>query len=189
MAGNLIFKILEEWIVIYQLDDKQVQLPENYFIAESAIVIGNVALGNDVSIWFNVVIRGDSELIALGEDCNIQDGAVLHTDPGYPMTLGKGVTVGHKAMLHGCIVGEYSLVGINAVVLNGAKIGSHCLIGANALVTENMKIPDGSLVLGSPAKIKRNLSLEQQQSLESTAQHYVQNGHRFKKGLIVDNRS
>ncbi|TKB28245.1 gamma carbonic anhydrase family protein [Desulfopila sp. IMCC35006] len=175
--------------MIYQLDDKQVQLPENYFIAESAAVIGNVALGNDVSIWFNAVIRGDSELIHIGEDSNIQDGAVLHTDPGYPMTLGKGVTVGHQAMLHGCIVGEYSLVGINAVVLNGAKIGSHCVIGANALVTEHMEIPDGSLVLGSPAKIKRTLSLEQQQALETQAQHYVQNGRRFKKGLFWDNRS
>ncbi len=175
--------------MIYQLDDKQVQLPENYFIAESAAVIGNVALGDDVSIWFNAVIRGDSELIHIGEDSNIQDGAVLHTDPGYPMTLGKGVTVGHQAMLHGCIVGEYTLVGINAVVLNGAKIGSHCVIGANALVTEHMEIPDGSLVLGSPAKIKRKLSLEQQQALETQAQHYVQNGRRFKKGLIWDNRS
>jgi carbonic anhydrase/acetyltransferase-like protein (isoleucine patch superfamily) len=188
MVENLIPEILEEQIVLYQLDDKQVQLPENYFIAESAAVIGNVALGKDVSIWFNVVIRGDSELIVLGEDCNIQDGAVLHTDPGYPMTLGKGVTVGHKAMLHGCNVGDYSLVGINAVVLNGAKIGNHCVIGANALVTENMEIPDGSLVIGSPAKIKRNLSLEQQQALELQAQHYVQNGHRFRQGLIEDNR-
>jgi carbonic anhydrase/acetyltransferase-like protein (isoleucine patch superfamily) len=105
------------------------------------------------------------------------------------MTLGKGVTVGHKAMLHGCNVGDYSLVGINAVVLNGAKIGSHCVIGANALVTENMEIPDGSLVMGSPAKIKRNLTLEQQLALELQAQHYVQNGRRFKQGLIEDNRN
>lgn len=175
--------------MLYQIDDKQVQLPDNYFIAESAAVIGNVALGNDVSIWFNVVIRGDSELITIGEDCNIQDGAVLHTDPGYPMILGKGVTVGHKAMLHGCNVGDYSLIGVNAVVLNGAKIGSHCIIGANTLVTENMDIPDGSLVIGSPAKIKRTLSFEQQQALEVQAQHYVQNGHRFKKGLVEDKRN
>ena len=175
--------------MLYQLDDKKVQLPENYFIAESAAVIGNVVLGKDVSIWFNAVVRGDSELIVIGEDCNIQDGAILHTDPGYPMTLGKGVTVGHKAMLHGCNVGDYSLIGINAVVLNGAKIGNHCVIGANALVTENMEIPDGSLVMGSPGKIKRDLSFEQQQALELQAQHYVQNGHRFKQGLIEDNRS
>jgi carbonic anhydrase/acetyltransferase-like protein (isoleucine patch superfamily) len=180
---------MEEQIVLYQLDDKQVQLPENCFIAENATVIGNVALGNNASIWFNVVIRGDSELITIGEDSNIQDGAVLHTDPGYLMTLGKGVTVGHKAMLHGCKVGDYSLIGINAVVLNGAKIGSHCIIGANALVTQNMEIPDGSLVMGSPVKIKRELSLKQQQTLEITAQHYVQNGQRFKQGLVEDNRS
>ncbi len=175
--------------MLYQLDDKQVQLPEKYFIAESAAVIGNVVLGKDASVWFNAVIRGDSELIVIGEDCNIQDGAVLHTDPGYPMTLGKGVTVGHKAMLHGCNVSDYSLIGINAVILNGARIGSHRVIGANALVTENMVIPDGSLVMGSPAKIKRDLSSEQQQALELQAQHYVQNGHRFKQGLSKDNRS
>jgi carbonic anhydrase/acetyltransferase-like protein (isoleucine patch superfamily) len=189
MDRSLIPKTLKEETVLYQLDDKQVQLPEKYFIAESAAVIGNVALGKDVSIWFNAVVRGDSELIVIGEDCNIQDGAILHTDPGYPMTLGKGVTVGHKAMLHGCIVGDYSLVGINAVVLNGAKIGNHCVIGANTLVTENMEIPDGSLVMGSPGKIKRDLSFEQQQALELQAQHYVQNGHRFKQGLIEDNRN
>ena len=189
MVRNLIPKISEDQAVIYQLDDRQVQLPENFFIAGNASVIGNVALGNDVSIWFNAVIRGDSELIVIGEECNIQDGAVLHTDPGYLMTLGKGVTVGHQAMLHGCTVGDYSLVGINAVVLNGAKIGSHCVIGANALVTENMEVPDGSLVMGSPAKIKRDVSLEQQQALELQAQHYVENGRRFKKGLVEDNRS
>jgi carbonic anhydrase/acetyltransferase-like protein (isoleucine patch superfamily) len=189
LDGDLIPQLMEEQIVLYQLDDKQVQLPENCFIAENATVIGNVALGNNASIWFNVVIRGDSELITIGEDSNIQDGAVLHTDPGYLMTLGKGVTVGHKAMLHGCKVGDYSLIGINAVVLNGAKIGSHCIIGANALVTQNMEIPDGSLVMGSPVKIKRELSLKQQQTLEITAQHYVQNGQRFKQGLVEDNRS
>ncbi len=174
--------------MLYKLDDVQVKVSENYFVADSAAVIGNVALGNNVSIWFNVVVRGDSDLITIGEDSNIQDGAVLHTDPGFPMTLGKGVTVGHKAMLHGCIVGDYSLVGINAVVLNGAKIGSHCIIGANALVTENMQIPDGSLIMGSPAKIKRELNSKQQKSLELQAQHYVQNGHRFSQGLIEDDR-
>ena len=189
MVGNLRAKILEEQIVLYQLDENRVQLPEQYFIAESAVVIGNVALGKNVSIWFNAVIRGDEEMIVIGEDCNIQDGAVLHTDPGYPMRLGKGVTIGHKAVIHGCNVGDYSLVGINAVVLNGAKIGDHCIIGANSLITENMEIPDGSLVMGSPAKIKRNLTFQEQQELELQAQHYVQNGHRFKQGLIEDNRS
>lgn len=175
--------------MLYKLDDTRPKLPENYFIADTAVVIGNVALGNDASIWFNVVIRGDSELITIGAETNIQDGVVMHTDPGYPMTLGRGVTVGHKAMLHGCIIGDYSLVGINAVVLNGAKIGSHCIIGANALVTENMEIPDGSLVMGTPAKVRRQLSSEQQRTLELTAQHYVRNGRRFKAGLVEDKQA
>ena len=174
--------------MLYELDDRRVKLPENYFIARSAIVIGNVALGNDVSIWFNVVIRGDSELIAIGDECNIQDGTVIHTDPGYPMTLGKGVTIGHKAMLHGCTIGDFSMVGINAVVLNGAQIGSHCIVGANSLVKENMEIPDGSLVVGSPAKIIRRVSSEQKNALELQAQHYVRNGRRFKEGLTDDTR-
>jgi carbonic anhydrase/acetyltransferase-like protein (isoleucine patch superfamily) len=169
--------------VIYSLDGVQVSFDGASFVADNATVIGNVSLGVDASVWFNVVIRGDSELIRIGDSSNVQDGSVLHTDPGFPLTLGTGVTVGHKAMLHGCTVGDYSLIGINAVVLNGAKIGSHCLIGANALVPENMQIPDGSLVVGSPAKIKRLLSDEQKQSLESSAKHYVDNGRRFASGL------
>lgn len=172
--------------MIFSLDDARVQLQGECFIAHNATVIGNVSVGVDASIWFNVVIRGDSELITIGDESNIQDAAVLHTDPGYVMTLGRGVTVGHKAMLHGCTVGDYSLIGINAVVLNGAKIGKHCIIGANALVTENMEIPDGSLVVGCPAKIKRELAPEQQQMLELQAQHYVQNGRRFSQGLVED---
>jgi carbonic anhydrase/acetyltransferase-like protein (isoleucine patch superfamily) len=172
--------------VIYKLGELSVDDQGACFVATNATVIGNVCLGKDASVWFNVVIRGDSELISVGDDSNIQDGAVLHTDPGYPMVLGTGVTVGHKAMLHGCTVGDYSLIGINAVVLNGAKIGKHCLIGANTLVPENMEIPDGSLVFGSPAKIKRQLSEQQQQSLILQAQHYVQNGQRFAKDLKLD---
>ena len=174
--------------MLYELDDTRVKLPENYFIAANATVIGNVALGNDVSIWFNVVIRGDSELIVIGDESNIQDGTVIHTDPGYPMALGRGVTVGHKAMLHGCTIGDFSLIGINTVVLNGAKIGSHCIVGANSLVKENMEIPDGSLVVGSPAKIIRRVSSEQKDALQLQAQHYVKNGRRFKQGLIADTR-
>ena len=174
--------------MLYELDDKRVKLPEHYFIANNATVIGNVALGNDVSIWFNVVIRGDSELIVIGDECNIQDGTVIHTDPGYPMTLGKGVTVGHKAMLHGCTIGDFSLIGINTVVLNGAKIGSNCIIGANSFIKENMEIPDGSLAVGSPAKIIRQVSPEQKSALKRQAQHYVKNGLRFKEGLTKDPR-
>lgn len=174
--------------MLYKLDDVRVKLPENYFIAENATIIGNVSVGNDANIWFNAVIRGDWDQIVIGADTSVQDGAVLHTDPGYPMTLGRGVIVGHKAMLHGCIIGDHSLVGMDAVVLNGAKIGSYCIIGANALVTQNMVIPDGSLVLGSPAKVKRQLNIEERQALESQAQRYVRNGRRFRKGLIKDER-
>lgn len=172
--------------MIYKLGELTVKNHGACFIADNAAVIGNVVLGQDASVWFNVVIRGDNEVITVGDDCNIQDAAVLHTDPGFPMVLGKGVTVGHKAMLHGCTIGEYSLIGINAVVLNGAKIGKHCLIGANALVTENMDIPDGSLVVGAPAKIKRQLTEQQQQGLVLQAQYYVDNGRRFARDLNQD---
>lgn len=171
--------------MIYCLDELRVQRNGCNFIADNATVIGNVRIDNDASIWFNVVIRGDSELIHIAEQSNIQDGAVLHTDPGYELLIGKGVTVGHKAMLHGCTVGDYSLVGINAVVLNGARIGANCLIGANTLVPEGMVIPDGSLVVGSPARIKRQLTEQQQQMLIIQAQHYVENGRRFKAGLAL----
>lgn len=169
--------------MIYSLDGVKVSFNGDAFVAGNATVIGNVSVGRDASIWFNVVIRGDNELITIGDKTNIQEGSVLHTDPGCPITLGTGVTVGHKAMLHGCIIGDYSLVGINAVVLNGAKVGKHCLIGANALVTENMVIPDGSLVIGSPAKIKQPLTEAQRAGLEWSARHYVENGRRFAKGL------
>ncbi len=172
--------------MIYSLGDVRVQNEGACFVAENATVAGNVLLQRDVSIWFNVVIRGDSELITIGEGSNIQDGSVLHTDPGYPMTIGNGVTVGHKAMLHGCTVDDYSLIGINAVILNGAKIGKHCLIGANSLVPENMEIPDGSLVMGSPARIKRQLSEEQQALFKVQAQHYVENGKRFARDLRIE---
>lgn len=169
--------------MLYRLGDLQVENAGACFIADNATLIGNVKLELDSSVWFNVVIRGDSERITIGPESNVQDGAVLHTDPGYELTLGRGVTIAHKAMLHGCDVGDHSLIGINAVVLNGAKIGKHCLIGANALVPEGMVVPDGSMVLGSPAKIKRQLSPEQQEGLMLGAQHYVQNGHRFSEQL------
>lgn len=174
--------------MIYTLDEKKVEVKGECFIADNATLIGSVSVGIDASIWFNVVARGDEDQITIGDKSNIQDGSVLHADAGCPLTIGKGVTVGHKAMLHGCTVGDYTLVGINAVVLNNAKIGKHCLIGANALVPENMVIPDGSMVLGSPAKIKKQLSVEMQEVLELQAQHYVNNGRRFSKGLHKDPR-
>lgn len=172
--------------MLYELGEKRVQVKDSsVYVAPNATVIGNVVLEAQSSVWFNVVIRGDSDPIIIGEKSNVQDAAVLHTDPGYTLELGKGVTVGHKAMLHGCTVGDYSLIGINAVVLNGAKIGKNCLIGANALIPEGMVIPDGSLVVGSPAKVKRELSGVQIKMLELSAEHYVKNAERFSKHLRV----
>lgn len=170
--------------MIYALDKRQVEIRgDDYFIADNATLVGSVVLENNASIWFNAVVRGDNDVITIGENTNVQDGAILHTDPGFKLTLGKGVTVGHKAMLHGCEVGDYSLVGINAVVLNGAKIGKHCLIGANALITEGMVIPDGSMVMGSPAKVKRELTDQQKTLLEASAAHYVHNFQRYNARL------
>ncbi|MBE9540131.1 MAG: gamma carbonic anhydrase family protein [Proteobacteria bacterium] len=168
----------------YTLGEKQVKLlGTGHFIAPNAAVIGDVTLHENVSIWFSCVLRGDSDRIEVGANSNIQDGTVLHADAGFPMVVGENVTVGHNAMLHGCTIGDGSLVGINAVVLNGAKVGKGCLIGANALVTEGMEIPDGSMVLGSPAKIKSSLSQEMQLMLMHNADHYVGNARRFNADL------
>lgn len=168
----------------YTLGEKRVSLiGSGHFIAPNAAVIGDVTLHDNVSVWFSCVLRGDAERIEVGAGSNIQDGTVLHADPGFPMIVGEKVTVGHNAMLHGCTIGDGSLVGINAVVLNGAKVGKGCLIGANALVTEGMDIPDGSLVLGSPAKIRSTLSAQQQAGLVLNADHYVSNGQRFATDL------
>ena len=168
----------------YHLGERSPSLDSaDNFIAPNASVIGHVELKADASIWFNVVVRGDSEKITVGEGSNVQDGAVLHADPGFPLTIGDHVTIGHKVMLHGCSIGEGSLVGINAVVLNGAKIGRGCLIGANALVTENTVIPDGSMVLGSPGKVVKQLSAEQLAALIHSANSYVENARRFIKDL------
>lgn len=172
--------------MIYQLDDARVRLKgEGHFVASNAAVIGNLLLHDSVSIWFNVVLRADNELMEIGARTNIQDGAVLHSDPGYPLSIGEDVTIGHKAMVHGCTIGAGSLIGINAVVLNGARIGRGCLIGAGALVTEGMEIPDGSMVLGAPAKVRRALSDEERQRLLTSAAHYVENAQRYRRGLKV----
>jgi carbonic anhydrase/acetyltransferase-like protein (isoleucine patch superfamily) len=162
--------------MIFSLGDKALKKNgDEHFIAETASVVGDVTLNNQVSIWFNAVLRAEHEPIVIGEGSNVQDGAVLHVDPGFPLTIGSNVTIGHKAMVHGCSIGDGSLVGINAVVLNGAKIGKHCLIGANALVTEGMEIPDRSLVLGSPGKIKRTLDGEACEALTLSAETYKAN--------------
>jgi len=169
--------------VIYSLGEDKVQMAQGVFVAPGAHVIGKVVMHQNSSVWFNAVVRGDCDVITIGEDSNVQDGSVLHTDFGVPLTIGKGVTIGHKVMLHGCEIGDYSLIGINSVVLNGAKIGKYCVIGANSLITENMQIPDGSLVMGSPAKIIKPIPEQQQKMLEQSAQHYVDNAKRFLSQL------
>ncbi|SDH77077.1 Carbonic anhydrase or acetyltransferase, isoleucine patch superfamily [Pseudomonas flavescens] len=167
----------------YRLGDARVEQHPQSWVAPTATLIGKVRLEAGASVWFGAVLRGDNELIHIGEHSNVQDGAVMHTDMGSPLTLGKGVTVGHNAMLHGCTVGDYSLVGINAVVLNGARIGKHCIIGANALIAEGKDIPDGSLVVGSPGKVVRELTEQQKKLLEASAAHYVQNARRYATDL------
>lgn len=168
----------------YSLGDKTVTLlGQGHFIAPNAAVIGDVTLNDGVSVWFSAVLRGDAERIEVGAKSNIQDGAVVHADPGFPAVIGENVTVGHNAMIHGCTIGDGSLVGINAVVLNGAKVGKGCLIGANALVTEGMDVPDGSMVLGSPGKVKKTFTEEERAILSISAEHYVSNGQHFAKEL------
>ncbi len=171
----------------YQLDQHLVEAHPDSWIAPSADVIGKVRLDAGASVWFGAVLRGDNELIHIGENSNVQDGTVMHTDMGWPLTLGRGVTVGHNAMLHGCSVGDYSLIGINAVILNGAKIGKYCIIGANTLIPEGKEIPDGSLVVGSPGRIIRELDAEQKKKLEASAAHYANNGRRYAQGLSKQN--
>ena len=170
--------------MFYRLEDRQVErIGGPHFVAHNATLIGSVVLHPNASVWFNVVIRADNDPIVIGEDSNVQDGSVLHTDTGYPLTIGRGVTVGHKAMLHGCSIGDYSLIGINAVVLNGARIGKYCIIGANALIPEGVEIPDGSLVLGSPGRVKRTLGDAERAMLEASAAHYVENARRYLQHL------
>lgn len=169
--------------MIYALGKHSPHLGEHNYVAPDAAVIGQVITGRDVSIWFNAVLRGDNAPIHIGEASNIQDGAVLHVDPEVPLTIGKRVTVGHKAMLHGCTIGDGSLIGMNAVILNNAVIGKNCLIGANALVTENMQIPDGSLVLGSPAKVIKPVGEAALEVMASGVDTYVGKIDVYAEGL------
>ena len=170
--------------MFYDLENKKIKnLGENW-IAPNASIIGDVTLEKNTSIWFNVTLRGDIENIYVGEGSNIQDGSVLHTDPGYPLRIGKNVTIGHLAMLHGCTVGDNSLIGIGAVILNNAKIGKNCIIGANALVTENKEIPDNSLVVGSPGKIIRSITDEEVKSITKNAIYYQKNWKKYSKSIF-----
>ena len=170
-------------MALYELDGSTPQVAESAWVADSAEVMGNVHLAADSSIWFGAVLRGDNDPITIGAGTNVQDGSVLHSDYGQPLTLGERVTVGHKVMLHGCTVGDESLIGIGAVVLNGARIGRNCLVGAGALVTEGKEFPDGSMILGSPAKAVRQLTPEQIQGLRRSAEGYIDNARRFRAGL------
>ena len=170
-------------MAIYQLGEHAPEIDASAFVADSAHLIGKVTLEANASVWFGVTIRGDNERITIGENSNVQEGTVMHTDMGYPLTLGKGVTVGHQAMLHGCTVGDGSLIGIQAVILNGAKIGKGCLVGAGALVTEGKEFPDNSLILGTPAKVVRTLTEEDLLRLQANAASYVARGQMFKAQL------
>ncbi len=171
-------------MALYSLDGIAPQTPDGFhFVAESAEVIGNVIIGVDVGIWFGAVLRGDNEAIAIGARSNIQENATLHTDIGFPLSIGIDCTIGHKAILHGCTIGDNSLVGMGAIVLNGAVIGRNCLIGAGALVTEGKLIPDNSLVVGSPGKVIRTLGPDAEAMLKLSAAHYVENAKRFATGM------
>lgn len=170
-------------MAIYQLDDLIPALHETAWVADSAQVIGDVELAEGVSVWFGTVVRGDTETIRIGSGSNIQDASVLHADLGVPLTIGANVSIGHQVMLHGCTIGDGSLIGIGAIVLNNAKIGKNCLVGAGSLVTEGKEFPDGSMILGSPAKAVRQLSPEQIEGLKMIAQHYVENARRYKAGF------
>ena len=167
--------------MIYDFEKNVPEVHSEAWVASNATIIGKVKLEKNSSIWFNAVLRGDIELITIGENSNIQDGSVLHTDPGYPLTLGKGVTVGHLVMLHGCQISDNSLIGIGSIILNNAKIGKNCIIGANTLITENKTIPDNSLVVGSPGRVLRKVTDEEIKSIIENGQHYVQNSKKYKK--------
>lgn len=174
-------------MTLYALDGHAPQTPEDgdFWVAPDANVIGNVVLETATSVWFGVTLRGDNEVIRIGAGSNVQENTVMHTDMGYPLTIGAGCTIGHKAMLHGCSIGDNSLIGMGATVLNGAKIGRNCLIGAGALITEGKEIPDGSLVMGAPGKVIRTLDEAAINGLKASARHYQDNMRRFRAGLAA----
>lgn len=171
--------------MIYELDGQRPDLPDasRYWVAPSASVIGKVRLKNDCSVWFGAVLRGDNDWITIGENSNVQDLSVMHTDPGQPVTIGSNVTVGHRVILHSTTVGDGSLIGMGSTLLNRSRIGNNCLVGANSLVTEGKEIPDGSMIMGAPAKVVRPLSEMELAGLKMSAAGYVHNGQRFKNGL------
>ncbi len=176
-------------MAVFALGARSPLLPPEgeYWIAPNAQIMGNVRLERNASVWFNAVLRGDNELITIGENSNVQDGSVLHTDPGSPLTIERNVTIGHMVMLHGCTIGEGSLVGIGSIILNNTRIGKGCLIGANTLIAEGKEIPDNSMVLGAPGRVVRTLTEEQAAALRLSSDHYVQNWKRYARELkLVD---
>jgi carbonic anhydrase/acetyltransferase-like protein (isoleucine patch superfamily) len=169
--------------MLHSLDGVSPTVSDSAFVADNATVIGRVQLLPDASVWFNCVLRGDVDDIIIGEGSNVQDGSVLHTDHGFKLRIGRGVTVGHMVMLHGCEIGDNSLIGIGAVILNGARIGRNCIIGAKSLIPEGKVIPDNSLVMGAPGKVVRELGPEHAKLIEASGQHYVANAARYRKGI------
>lgn len=167
-------------MAVYELDGVKPERHPESWVADSAAVLGRVIMHKDSSVWFGATVRGDNDPVIIGEGSNVQDGSVLHTDVGYPLTIGKNVTIGHLVMLHGCEIGDGSLIGIGAVVLNGAKIGRGCLVGAGSLVTEGKEFPDGSMIMGSPAQVVRQLTPEQIARVASSAAHYVLQAQRHR---------
>ena len=170
--------------MIYDFENNTPTLDKDSWVASNAVLIGKVILKKDANVWFNVVLRGDIEPITIGEGSNVQDGSILHTDPGCPLKIGKDVTVGHLVMLHGCSIGDNSLIGIGAVILNNAKIGKNCIIGAKALITENKEIPDNSLVVGSPGKVVREVTEEEKKAVLENAIHYQDNWKKYSKSIF-----
>jgi len=170
----------------FTFEDRKVVCQGDYWIAPDAIVIGSVIMGPNASVWFGCIVRGDNDTITIGENSQLQDGCVLHADPGFPITIGRNASIGHMAMLHGCTIGDGSLIGIKSVILNGAKIGRNCLIGANSLIAENKVIPDGSLVIGSPGKVVRQLSGAEIREINSASDHYVQKYRRYRESFRPD---
>ncbi len=172
-------------MTLYSISEVSPELPDNgeAWVAPTADVMGRVRLAAEASVWFGAVLRGDNEPISIGERSNVQDGSVLHTDPGFPLTIGDEVTIGHMVMLHGCIIAPRSLIGIGSIILNGAKIGTNCIVGANSLIAEGKEIPDNSLVLGSPGKIVRQVKPEETAHISLSAQHYVDKWRRYKTDL------
>ncbi|MBL4807425.1 MAG: gamma carbonic anhydrase family protein [Rhodobacteraceae bacterium] len=173
--------------MIFALDENTPEIATDSWIAPTAVLVGDILVEHAASVWFGAVLRGDNEQILVGQGSNIQENCVLHTDMGFPLIIGRGCTIGHKAMLHGCVIGENSLIGMGATVLNGAKVGKNCLIGAGALITEGKVIPDGSLVVGSPGKIVRALDAQAIAGLKASALHYQDNMRRFRNGLTLKN--